>query len=326
LPPDFPRSVLVLHETISTDARADEADTLVQAQYVADVMRQLGWSVASLATDLELSTTLAAISASNAECVFNLVESLRGDGRLVHILPALLGSAGIRFTGCDGDAMYLSSQKLLAKRWMNLHGIPTPMRFLPGDDKPADKTTWIVKSLWEHASLGLDDGCVVNSLTAARARIDHCHAQHGGVWFAEEFVDGREFNVSVLEVDRKPRVLPIAEMTFVDYPPGKPRIVGYAAKWDDAAPEYHATQRSFAQLPAAEHDAIVSVVQKCWRAFNLRGYARIDLRMDAAGVPWVLEINANPCLSPDAGFAAAVIEAGMTPTLAIEHIVSVSMH
>jgi D-alanine-D-alanine ligase len=67
-------------------------------------------------------------------------------------------------------------------------------------------------------------------------------------------------------------------------------------------------------------------VQKCWRAFNLRGYARIDLRMDAAGVPWVLEINANPCLSPDAGFAAAVIEAGMTPTLAIEHIVSVAMH
>lgn len=289
-------------------------------------MQELGWSVSTLATDLDLSRTLAAISAANPECVFNLVESLQGNGRLVHVLPALLAACGKRFTGCDSDAMYLSSQKLLAKRWMKLHDIPTPASFVPGDNKPAGNATWIVKSLWEHASLGLDDGCVVNSLTAARTRIDHCHAQHGGVWFAEEFVDGREFNVSVLEVDRKPRILPIAEMTFVDYPPGKPRIVGYAAKWDDAAPEYHATQRSFSQLPSTVHDAIVEVVQKCWQAFNLRGYARIDLRMDAAGVPWVLEINANPCLSPDAGFTAAVIEAGMTPARAIEHIVSAAMH
>ena len=74
MPPDFPRSVLVLHETISADARADEVDTLVQANYVADVMRDLGWSVTTLATDLELSSTLAAISAAGPECVFNLVE------------------------------------------------------------------------------------------------------------------------------------------------------------------------------------------------------------------------------------------------------------
>jgi D-alanine-D-alanine ligase len=325
LPPDFARSVLVVHETVGSDARADEADTLVQARYVADVMRDLGWRVSTLATDLELSTTLAAISAADPECVFNLVESLHGDGRLVHMLPALLGSAGIRFTGCDSDAMYLSSQKLLAKRWMKLHDIPTPLSFLPGDAKPAGNVSWIVKSLWEHASFGLDDGCVVSGLTAARARIDHCHAQHGGIWFAEQFIDGREFNVSVLEVDRKPQILPIAEMTFVDYPAGKPKIVGYAAKWDDTAPEFHATQRSFATLPAAAHQAVIEVVQKCWQAFRLRGYARVDLRMDADGVPWVLEINANPCLSPDAGFAAAIVEAGMTPTRAIEHIVSAAM-
>lgn len=318
----FPRSVLVLHESISADARADEMDTLVQANYVADIMRELGWTVTTLATDLDLDTTLAAIGAASPECVFNLVESLRGDGRLVHVVPALLGSAGIRFTGCDGDAMYLSSHKLLAKRWMHLHDIPTPQSFQPGEAKPAENATWIVKSVWEHASFGLDDGCVVNSLTAARARIDHCHAQYGGSWFAEQFIDGREFNVSVLEVDHKPLVLPIAEMTFVDFPSNKPKIVGYAAKWDEAAPEFYATQRSFAALPRAEHDSIVNVVQKCWHAFRLRGYARIDLRMDAAGVPWVLEVNANPCLSPDAGFAAAGLEADLTPAQVIEHIVT----
>lgn len=326
MPPDFRKSVLILHETVSADARADETDTLVQAQYVADALQDLGWTATILATGLELNKTLAAIAAAKPDCVFNLVESLCGVGRLVHIVPALLSSSGFRYTGADSDAMYISSQKLLAKRWMQLHEIPTPLSFSPGDDKPQDESMWIVKSVWEHASFGLDDGCVVKNLAAARARIDHCHAQHGGDWFAEEFIDGREFNVSVLEVDRKPQILPIAEMTFVDYPQGKPKIVGYAAKWDLAAPEYHATQRSFARLPGAQHDVIVEVVQKCWHAFKLRGYARIDLRMDAAGVPWVLEVNANPCLSADAGFAAALAEADMTPARAIEHIVNAAAH
>ena len=168
--------------------------------------------------------------------------------------------------------------------------------------KPVENATWIVKSVWEHASFGLDDGCVVNSLTAARARIDHCHAQHGGSWFAEQFIDGREFNVSVLEVDHKPLVLPIAEMTFVDFPSGKPKIVGYAAKWDEAAPEFYATQRSFADIATRRARPYCQGCDKsAGTHFALRGYARIDLRMDADGVPWVLEVNANPCLSPDAG-------------------------
>lgn len=320
------RSVLVLHESIGADARADEADTLAQAKYVADTLRELGRPVEMLSTDLDLNKTLASIGGKNPECVFNLVESLHGHGRLVHIVPAVLGSAKIRFTGADGDSMYLSSNKLLAKRWMNLHGIPTPLNFLPGDSKPVDDVTWIVKSVWEHASFGMDDGCVVENLSAARARIDHSRAQYGGDWFAEQFVDGREFNIAVLEIDGKPQILPIAEMIFVDLPAGKPRIVGYAAKWDDTAPEYHATQRSFPLLPGTEHRKLADVVLQCWHAFRLRGYARIDLLMDASGAPWVLEVNANPCLSPDAGFCAAVIEAGITPSKAMEHIISAAVN
>jgi D-alanine-D-alanine ligase len=269
---------------------------------------------------------LAAVAAAKPDCVFNLVESMRGVDRLMHIVPSVLSAAGIRYTGADSDAMYLSSHKLLAKHWMRLKGIPTPGWFLPGEDKPPKGANWIVKSVTEHASFGLDDGCVVKNLATARARIDHCRAQHGGEWFAEQFIDGREFNVSVLEVDHKPQIMPIAEMTFVDYPRGKPKIVGYAAKWDEAAPEFHATQRSFARLPRAEQDAIVDVVQNCWTSFHLRGYARVDLRMDAAGVPWVLEVNVNPCLSPDAGFVAALAEAGMTPAEGIGHIVNAALH
>lgn len=318
--------ILVLHEAFDANARPDEMDTLVQVDQVSEALKSLGLPVSILAMDLDLSAALAAIGAARPACVFNLVESLGGSGRLVHLAPSLLRVAGVPFTGSGSDAIYLSSQKILAKRWMRLHGIPTPRSYLPGDRTIEDVGTWIVKSVWEHASFGMDDGCVVEGQSAARSRIESCRDQHGGNWFAEEFVDGREFNVAVLEQDGQPQVLPIAEMTFVDYPRGKPKIVGYAAKWDEAAPEYHATQRRFDALPAAETEILCETARQCWRIFGLRGYARVDFRMDAAGQPWVLEINANPCLSRDAGFAAAATEAGLSYTQIIERVLIAAMN
>jgi D-alanine-D-alanine ligase len=196
---------------------------------------------------------------------------------------------------------------------MRLHDIPTPdwLTAAEAADEPREgDRTWIVKSLWEHASLGLDDGSVVQGRIAARQRISQCTERHGGTWFAEQYIDGREFNISIIEQNGQPYVLPIAEMTFVDYPPEKPKIVGYPAKWDESAPEYTATRRQFAVIDEAVREQLTVVSRRCWALFGLRGYARVDIRMDGENVPWVLEVNANPCLSRDAGFAAAAAEAG----------------
>jgi D-alanine-D-alanine ligase len=150
--------------------------------------------------------------------------------------------------------------------------------------------------------------------------------RYGGEWFAEEYIDGREFNISVLECDGQTLLLPMAEMTFVDYPQDKPRIVGYAAKWDENAPEYHASRREFPDLSAdILHSAITKAVLQCWNAFGLRGYARVDFRVDATGKPWVLEINANPSIAMDAGFTAAALQGGMSYNQFIEHIVRASL-
>lgn len=304
------RSALVIHEAIAAGARPDENDTLDQVRHVSAALQASGWTVSVLAADLDLATVQREILRQNPTLVFNLVESLGGDGRLIHFVPTLLQSCRIPFTGSAADAIYVSSQKRLAKQLMRANGIATPADFGPGDAYFGENTSWIVKSVWEHASLGLDDGCVVNSLPAARKRFRACKAQHGGEWFAEEFIDGREFNLSLVEVNGRPELLPVAEMTFVDYPTGKPRIVGYAAKWDQAAPEYTATQRVFGKLPAAELDVLRNVALQCWTVFGLKGYARVDIRMDRKGKPWVLEINTNPCLTPDSGFVAAVTNSG----------------
>jgi D-alanine-D-alanine ligase len=317
-------AVLVLHETIGDQARPDEVDTLVQVEQVSRALRELGWQVSRMDTGLDLDATLAAIRRNAPACVFNLVESLGGQGSMLHFVPAMLQAQQLPFTGCNGDAMFLSSQKQLGKKWMRLHNIRTPDS-LDMEDDVDDERTWIVKSLWEHASFGLDDGCVIAGATAARRRIEECRERFGGEWFAEEYVDGREFNISVLEKDAEPVVLPIAEIAFDNFPGGKPRIVGYAAKWDESAPEYQGTHRIFPRLDRREQDMLESVARHAWSVFGLSGYARVDIRMDAAGIPWVLEVNANPCLSRDAGFAAAAEKANTQYQQVIHRIMQAAL-
>ena len=124
-----------------------------------------------------------------------------------------------------------------------------------------------------------------------------------------------------------PKPVQVAEIRFVDFPAGKPRIVGYEAKWKAGSFEYEHTPRDFA-LSRAEWgltERIGNLARECWRAFGLRGYARVDLRIDDRGEPWILEVNANPCLSSDAGFAAAVAEEGLSFEDAIARIVQAAL-
>lgn len=326
-----PLSVLVLHEAIDAHARPDELDALVQVRQVSTAMQDLGWLVSTLATGLDLEKTLAYITRQQPDCVFNLVESLAGDGRLIHFVPAVLRQADTRFTGSDSDALYMSSHKLLAKNLMRQNGIMTPDFFTRrghsgnGEAEGKDRK-WIVKSVWEHASFGLDDGCVVDGVTAALARIEACRQRHGGEWFAEQYIDGREFNISVLEKDGQVQILPMAEIDFEGYPQGKPKIVDYAAKWDENAPEYKSTRRVFPVLPGKLQQAMQDAIQQCWSCFGLDGYARVDFRVDAAGMPFVLEVNANPCLARDAGLYAAAQQAGLSFEQLVEHIVQSGVH
>ena len=318
-------AVLVLHEAIAPDARADELDALVQVREVAGALQRLGMPAAVQSIGLDLDAGLAAVQRHRPACVFNLVESLDGRGELIGVVPKLLQSAGIPFTGSHGDVLHLTSHKTAAKCRMAAYGLATPDWFTAGGRPGDDSRRWIVKSLWEHASFGLDDASVVVGRAAARALIARRAREYGGHWFAERYIEGREFNVSLLERDGRPEGLPIAEMTFVGYAPGRPKIVGYAAKWVESADEYRATQRAFPRLAPALGEAIRQTALDCWHLFGLCGYARVDIRLDEQDRPQVLEVNANPCLSADAGFAAAAAEAGLPHDRVIERILHAAL-
>lgn len=332
-------NVVILHDRIAPDAREDEKDVLVQAEAVRRALAGLGHQSRNLPLSLDLSGVEAELRKTSADLVVNLVESVEGHGRLIYLAPALLDALRFPYTGAGTEAMFLTSSKLLTKERLRAKGIPTP-DWVAGDSSPGDAPaetkarrfapgTYIVKSVWEDASIGLDAASIVHTddLTRLRQEMETRRSRLGGEAFAEAFIDGREFNLSVLEIEGEPTVLPPAEIRFTDFPPDKPRIVDYEAKWDEQSFGYTHTVRSF-DFVASDADLLndlCDLARRCWRLFGLSGYARVDFRVDENGRPWVLELNANPCLSPDAGFAAAAAQADLTYEGVVDHIIRAAL-
>jgi len=297
--------IALLHDVAAAAGRPDSSDTLVEAQAIAAACTTLGYDTTLVPVGLDLGALERALDVLAPSVVFNLIESIEGRGQLLHVAPALVESLELPLTGCSSLALAATSDKLAAKALLATADIATPAVF----GAAAGAGPWIVKSVCEHASLGIDDSSVADGdavphLLAARS------SEYGGRWFAEQFVAGRELNVAIIAAPDGPRVLPVAEIRFEGFPLGKPAIVGYAAKWDTDSFEYRNTARSFAVDPGLAARA-QRLALACWQLFALDGCARVDFRVDGSGMLFVLEVNANPCLSPDAGFAAALEQAGV---------------
>ncbi len=321
--------VVILYDQIAKEgSNPDQSDALVQAEAVSRALSDLGHESVKMSVSMDIKGFLKAIQEAYPQLVFNLAESVEGRGRLIHFPASILDLLAIPYTGASADALYLTSNKILAKKILAGAGIPTPPYYSPGDLKAKSipmEGPYIVKSVWEHASVGLEESSVlvVKSSGPLLAEMKKMRDQLGGDCFAEQFIDGREFNLSLLGSPEGPEALPPAEMKFIDYPPEKWKVVGYKAKWDDSSFESLHTQRSF-EFPKSERPLLqnlMEIAKRCWHLFGLRGYARVDFRVDERNQPWVLEINANPCLSPDAGFVAAASQTGLSYRQVVERII-----
>jgi D-alanine-D-alanine ligase len=322
---DLPASCVVLHNSVTGESAADARDILDQVASVTAALSELGIAHEAWPVDLDLVRLRARLRERRPPVAFNLIEGIDDSGQLVTVATALLDHLGTTYTGSHTEALLLTSQKILTKRWLRAFNLPTTDWWEPGQPEPASPATgaWIVKPLWEDASIGMDDRSVVAGFAEVAARIEEKQARVPGPWFAERFIDGREINVALLAGPDGVEILPVPEIEFVDFPPGKPRIVGYAAKWHDDSFESRNTRRRFVD-PVADRglcERVGLLARRCWEVFGLAGYARVDFRVDAAGDPWILEVNANPCISPEAGFAVAAAEAGLTYPAAIARII-----
>jgi D-alanine-D-alanine ligase len=314
-------TVGVLHDRVPRDPSRDELDTLVQVEAVSRSLADLGYSPAPVEFHFDIDAVIEAIGRLGPAFVFNLSESLRGRGQFISFAPLVLEYLKVPYTGCPARAVFLTSDKILTKKVFSLAGIPTPPWLSlgePGGPPGAGEGLqgrFIVKSVWEHASIGLDEGAVleVESARELRGILEKKNRAGGGAFFAERYVEGREFNISLLG-GPLPDVLAPAEMTFDGFPDGTPRILDYRAKWEEGSREYASTLRSFdfARGDAPLLRNLNELSLRCWDAFGLNGYARVDFRVDRDGRPFVLEINANPCIAPDSGFVAAAARSGLS--------------
>lgn len=264
--------------------------------------------------------------------IFNLIESPPGGWWWQCAMAGALELSGLPFTGAPAAAIWLTTDKLVTRALLATEGLP----IAPGGwiDKTREDVLdrvappWILKPACEDASVGLEGKalCATRDEAILQAALlgDRFPGQR---ILIERFLPGRELNVSVLEGAGGPEILPIAEMTYVDFPEDMPKVMGWDAKWAEESFAYKHTVRRFLTDPADAPllDHVRELVRETWRIFGLSGYARVDLRLDEAGTPCILEVNTNPCIAAGAGFEASAAQAGIGPAGLVQRILEAAL-
>lgn len=318
--------VVVVREDVGPCAAPDATDTVIQAHEVRNSLEHNGWNVSELILGADPTRLERDLRQLCPDVIFNLVESYLGMSSLASIGPAICRKLDIPFTGCNEAALVLAGDKMAARRVLQAGGLPMPsgasmeevrLGLFPGAG------TYIVKSRFEDASLGLGPDCVVtvDSNQELYAQMKELGPRLGRDCLAESFIAGREFNLALLAEPGGLMTLPLTEIVF-DPEYNGPAIVDYAGKWDEKSTSFAASWRCFEiQIDTATQKAMMTIGQKCWNLFGLKGYARIDFRVDEHGTPYVIDINPNPCITMNSGFTAAAARAGLSHQAVVSMLV-----
>jgi D-alanine-D-alanine ligase len=267
------------------------------------------------------------LSSLNTDLVFNLFEGFCGHPKTEALIPEILSQAGITVTGCPGSMLRLALDKAKMKMVLHAAGIPTPdfqllnprILHLFRLDYPC-----IVKPRGEDASLGISGESVVNDFTALERQVSLVSSCYSGGALVEEFLEGREFNATVLG-DSTHSVLPISEIAY-SLPSGMPRILTFAAKWETDSLYFQDTSVVCpADLEVEQRKRIAEIARAAFALVGGRGYARVDMRMGEDGELNVIEVNPNPDISPGTGAARQAEAAGMSYNQFIEEIVLLAL-
>ena len=308
------KQAIILHNPVSNSLKKDELDVLDQVELISETLNTLGYTSQTLEYTLNNSLLYSSLKGNHVDVVFNLVETVNDSGRFSFVSAAMLELFRVPFTGSGAEAIFLTTDKLVCKTMLIFNSIKTPAWARDLAEVDPD-IIYLIKPVSEDGSVGIEDSQLIQGRELKEIPEGY---------FAEAYIHGREFNISIIAGEETFEVLPPAEMCFSDeFYKNKPRILGYKAKWDEQSMEYQNTTRSF-QIKEADKKLsfeLERIAGKCWRIFGIRGYARVDIRVGADGIPQVIEINANPCIAPDSGFIAACHEAGLKNTEIIKRII-----
>jgi D-alanine-D-alanine ligase len=270
--------------------------------------------VQSLAVDRNVETVINRINEFSPDIIFNFVESIEGIAQYEYCMAGLFELLGYQFTGNYPATLGNCLNKARTKNILNSYGINTPkyITIKPEEKLLASKFKLrfpvILKLLNEDASIGISELSVVDNFNALRKQLRFLKQTYRQEVIIEEYIEGRELNVAVLGTE----ILPISEIEFKGLPQGLPKIVTYDGKWIAESIYYENTKP---KCPAKLNKSVQKKIEKtallAFEAMNCRDYARIDIRLDGSNTPYVIEVNPNPDISNDSGFARAAAAAGI---------------
>jgi len=318
--------VVIAHNLVGAEADPSTSDVLAQVALVAEGLDRLGILIEIV--PMPDWQPWRRLQPAPGMAVFNLMEAPAGRPEALLGAAAVLELLGLPFTGSPAGVLWVTTDKLATRAVLAAEGLPVAPGGRLDPDYPGLLARipgpWILKPACEDASLGLEGDPLCATPRAAIARARELAARFPGqAVLVETFLPGRELNVSLLaDGEGGVEVLPVAEIVYEGFPEGMSRVLGYEAKWHEESFAYLHTVRHFPEDPAdsALLARAAELSRAAWRIFGLKGYARVDLRLDEAGEPHILEINANPCLSADGGFMAAAARAGLSSGDVVERI------
>lgn len=320
--------VVVLYNLFERLQKGEEGDILAEDGVleeigaVEDAVSALGHEPFVLAVRNEILSIVHWLTKIEPDVVFNLCESVYGNSCLEMNVPALLELLRLPYTGSPPFTLGLCQDKAKVKDILVSRGIPTP-RYKVFERVPlrvkGHLFPVIVKPVHEDGSLGISAQSVVMSEEALLERTDYVIRKYKQPALVEEFIDGREINVGLMESNGQVKPLPLSEIDYSDFPEGVPKICDYQAKWVTESSQYRCTKPICpAPLEWVLARQVEHIATKTFRVLGCRDYARVDVRIDREGRIFVIDVNPNPDISPQSGMVRALNAGDMSYTEFVE--------
>ena len=308
------------------DTAVVEHDEVVEE--VAGALSAAGHQPVLLSVYDDLRELVDKLAEQKPDLVFNLCETFAGRDANEGNVTAALVLLGQRFTGTGPVGMALRQDKAITKKLLQFHDVACP-KFAIFDTENLEfagkmRFPVFVKPMRGDASVGVHDSSLVRNYDSLIERVDFIHKDLQDAALVEEYIEGREFYVGVLGNDPA-EALPIIEMDFSKLPQGYPHIYGWEAKFDHASRQFESVNAIVATdlAPETRHRITSSALGAVY-ALQVRDYARVDIRLAQDGMPYVIEVNANPYLERTSAFAIAALQAGMGYNTLINRIVQIA--
>jgi len=283
---------------------ATDEDTRLSAQEICQALESYGCLVAIHPID---EANIDQINHISGDCIFNVIEWDGHDLPLAVKALSILERHGIPFTGAETKNLLLGNDKVLLKNSLREHQLLTPnwQVFTNGSEKvdPSLKFPVIVKPSIEHCSIGLDRNAVVDNVDKLIAVVGSKLTEFKQPIIAEEFIIGREFQITVYEKNGSPEVLPPAEIIFTSKSTSE--FLTFASRWDEKHPDYNLSTVKLAQLSPALDNKLIELSKKTFIRLGFRDYSRLDIRLRNS-TSYILEANANPGLGDDEDYGMTV--------------------